>query len=190
MSNETDKTYCKLYAKAVDKRTIIQDEIEHATQISGLFVDIFPVDYLADNYESSVIKLRETEIMRRILLAKQWKGFFRNKNIPLYKEPVRFLFFILSRFISTQYLKRRIEKSYSKDYRKYSACICGSYGKREILPSDIFSKFTELSFENKKFMVITAYEKYLSSLYGDYMKLPPKEKQITHHTFKAYWRVD
>ena len=26
-------------------------------------------------------------------------------------------------------------------------------------------------------------DKYLTSLYGDYMKLPPKEKQITHHDF-------
>lgn len=51
---------------------------------------------------------------------------------------------------------------------------------------EIFTGYTDLEFEGKKFMGISEYDAYLSGLYHDYMKLPPKEKQVAHHTFSAY----
>ena len=35
-------------------------------------------------------------------------------------------------------------------------------------------------FENTEFSIIKEYDKYLRNVYGDYMKLPPKEKRRTH----------
>ena len=32
------------------------------------------------------------------------------------------------------------------------------------------------------------YDEYLSKHYGDYMKLPPKEKQVSNHELLVYWR--
>lgn len=31
------------------------------------------------------------------------------------------------------------------------------------------------------------YDQYLKSIYGDYLELPPKNEQITHHAFKAFY---
>ena len=56
------------------------------------------------------------------------------------------------------------------------------------MPTEILNSFTEVEFEGKRFMAFKEYDKYLRKIYGDYMKLPPKEKQITHHMFKAYWK--
>ena len=42
-------------------------------------------------------------------------------------------------------------------------------------------------FENRKYEGYADYDYYLSSLYGDYMKLPPKEQQRTH-AFDA-WQI-
>ena len=33
------------------------------------------------------------------------------------------------------------------------------------------------------------YDAYLSRIYGDYMKLPPAEKQVSHH-FVAYYNLN
>ena len=32
------------------------------------------------------------------------------------------------------------------------------------------------------------YNFYLTQMYGDYMTLPPIEKQVTHHAYKVYWK--
>ena len=42
----------------------------------------------------------------------------------------------------------------------------------------------EIKFENKKYTVINNTDLYLSNIYGDYMKLPPKEKRINHMPLK------
>ena len=31
------------------------------------------------------------------------------------------------------------------------------------------------------------YDKMLTRIYGDYNKLPPKNKQVSHHDFSAYY---
>ena len=64
-----------------------------------------------------------------------------------------------------------------------SWCI---YGSREIIPAEVFSEFIEVEFEGNLFPAPIGYDVYLHSLYGDYEKDPPKEKQKTHHTFTAY----
>lgn len=60
------------------------------------------------------------------------------------------------------------------------------YGECEIIPAEIFSETIYVDFEGEKFPAPIGYEKYLRSLYGDYEKDPPKEKQVSHHGFVAY----
>ena len=43
-------------------------------------------------------------------------------------------------------------------------------------------------FENEQFQVPNGYDNWLKLIYGDYMELPPVEKRIAHHTFKAWWK--
>ncbi len=40
----------------------------------------------------------------------------------------------------------------------------------------------EMPFEDTKFYVPSGWKELLTQLYGDYMKLPPKEKQIPEHS--------
>ena len=68
------------------------------------------------------------------------------------------------------------------------ACLVWGYGEKEIVPAYIHSEHIYLPFENRKYMAIKDYSIYLSNLFGDYMKLPPKDKQVTHHDFEAYWK--
>ena len=46
----------------------------------------------------------------------------------------------------------------------------------------------EVEFENYKIQAPKEYDKLLQSMYGDYMKLPPEEKRVSIHHFKAYWK--
>ena len=73
---------------------------------------------------------------------------------------------------------------------KYSACVFGSYRSKEIAEKEVFTELADIKFEGKTFMALKNYDKYLSNIYGDYMKLPPKEKQVSHHMFEAYYKED
>jgi lipopolysaccharide cholinephosphotransferase len=63
------------------------------------------------------------------------------------------------------------------------------YGEREIIDTSDLLETKQMVFEEFNASVPVGYDKLLTSMYGDYMALPPKEKQITHHDFKAYWKV-
>ena len=63
-----------------------------------------------------------------------------------------------------------------------------TYGMKEVFPCEDFAEAAELEFEGKTYSVPKNYKHVLSNMYGDYMKLPPKEKQISHHHFTAYWK--
>ncbi len=37
-------------------------------------------------------------------------------------------------------------------------------------------------------MAIADWDAYLTKHYGDYMKLPPKEQQVSEHPYKVWWK--
>ena len=45
-----------------------------------------------------------------------------------------------------------------------------------------------MEFEGRTFQAIADYDAYLTAKYGDYMQLPPEEKRVYQHQFKAYWK--
>ena len=58
------------------------------------------------------------------------------------------------------------------------------------MPAWVCSETVDMAFEDKVFQAPRGYETFLEIEYGDYMKLPPKEKQVSHHDFKAWWKED
>ena len=190
---ENDRSYIDLSAKVYDKRTIQDYEniYDNTGDTLGVSIDIFPVEGLGNTYKKALKAYNSTKFKRSLLIAAQWERFFRSKTRPWYVEPIRFAFFIMSRFVIKQKTFEKILKKYEKiDFNssKYAAAVGGAYGTKEVLPSDVFAQTEEMQFEDKLFMGITAYDEYMGSIYGDYMKLPPEEKRVSHHDFKAYYK--
>lgn len=190
--HELTKKYNYLFAKAVDPSTIIKERNGSRTNLElGVFVDIFPIDSLGDTLENAKKGFNKTTFKRELLVAYNWKKFFRSKTRSIIYEPLRFAMFLLSRFTNPKKLINKIEKVYYiNDFigGKYAGAVCGSYRLKEILPIEIYSNYESIIFEGRTFLAIKDKEKYLSNIYGDYMKLPPVEKQVTHHTFDAYYK--
>jgi lipopolysaccharide cholinephosphotransferase len=70
----------------------------------------------------------------------------------------------------------------------YAGAITGRYAEKEHMPAEVFKTYVEVSFEGKNYKAIADYDAYLKKHYGDYMKLPPKEKQVSNHDYKAWWK--
>ena len=191
-SFETDENYVDLSAKIFDKNTILVDnDILAEDQKIGVYIDIFPIDGLGDSYKKAVKAFKSSAFKRNILIAAQWKKFQKSTTHGWYYEPFRFAFYVLSRCVNKAKTFKKILKKYSRydfDSVNYAAAVGGSYREKEILPQNVFTEYIDLPFENYNFKAIKQYDKYLSSIYGDYMKLPPENKRVAHHTFKAYYK--
>lgn len=189
VSTKTSKCYAYLAAKVCDTNTVMEEEnFERDGVEMGVYVDIFPIDGLG-NEANAKKHFEATRFERELLVARNWKKFFRSKTHAWYVEPVRFAFWIMSRFISAQKLAEKVETYYERfplEESEYAAIVCGSYREKEIMPVKILDQFTEVEFEGKNFSAFREYQDYLKNIYGDYSKLPPEDKRVSHHMFKAY----
>jgi lipopolysaccharide cholinephosphotransferase len=187
LSWETDKNYVDLSAKAYNPDTVLIE----GNFTFGVNIDIFPIDGLGDTYKNAKKAFKATSFKRELLVAASWTKFFKSKTHPWYYEPVRFIFYVMGKFVNKQRTFKKILNVYSKyDFNnvQFAAPVGGSYREKEIMEQKIYSEYTELSFEGHSFKSISAYDEYLTKHYGNYMQLPPAEKQTSHHIFKAYYK--
>jgi lipopolysaccharide cholinephosphotransferase len=192
--NKLDPKYGYLFAKAMDPNTVLIEETGNRYDVElGVYVDIFPIDGLGDTQDEATANLNKTRFNRELLVAANWKKFSRSKTRAVYYEPIRLAFFVMSRMSSFGKLIRKIESRYDTDAfdkRNYVGCVCGAYRNKEIVEREVFLEYIDVPFEDTTFKCPKQYDKYLSSIYGNYMQLPPEEKRVTHHSFDAYYKTE
>ena len=57
---------------------------------------------------------------------------------------------------------------------------------KEVYDKSYFNKTILMEFEKNKFYIPIEYKKILGQNYGEYMKLPPVEQQISNHSINAF----
>ena len=192
--SETDKEYGKTFAKCFDKRTILNEYNCNRWNCNlGIYIDVFPIDGMGNTYEESIRRYNKKQFLREIIVASAWKKYFRSSTKSIIYEPIRLLFFIISRCMNHNKCIQKFTDFYSQmscDDVKYSSNVSGAYRKKEICESSIFTEYSICEFEGHFFNCFKEWDKFLTHIYGDYMKLPPIEKQISHHNFDAYWKYE
>ena len=53
---------------------------------------------------------------------------------------------------------------------------------------ELFKSYISVDFEGRQYKAIADYDAYLTRHFGNYMELPPKEMQVSHHSFEAWWK--
>ena len=178
------------HAKACRRGTHLTEHGIRESDISlGVFVDIFPIDGAGNSRMTAKFHGMFFTFLHGLKIATGWTRYRRSKLRRWYYEPFRFLCYIISRMIRRSAIDRYIQKFLRKKPYEKSRLVgrlVGDYGSREIMRREVFDEFTEVSFEGHTFAAISDYDTFLTRLYGDYMTLPPVEKRVTHHEFKAY----
>ena len=98
---------------------------------------------------------------------------------------------ILGRVISPFFVsERRINKLITNmcrmrgfDSEEYVGNLVGNWGEREIMPRENFGTPIKYKFEGIEVYGVEKPDLYLKALYGDYMKLPSKDKRVSHHDY-------
>lgn len=183
-----DRQYICPYAKVEDIRTIMEEPTNYPVEI-GVNIDIFPIDNFPNNHEECT-KLQRVKHLLNII--HDLKGIKIARNRSLGKNIILYLAQLLFKPISQRYITKKIENISQKNNHKntsWKGCIVPTNNSLKWkLPSELFDNYCDILFEGHYFQSIADTDKYLTANYGDYMKLPPIEKQVTHHVFHAYWK--
>ena len=175
---ETDSNYWHSYAKIRKKNTFMNEaKIASLNLNKEIFVDLFPFDNVKDGgYDKIKYRANIIKVIRESIYVKR-------KIITLRDCRIKFLSAIFLIFpVKTLYkFQKKLMMKYDKIETINVACYIGEYQTRnEYLKKDVFLPVKKQEFEGEMFNAINKPEVYLEQIYGDYMKLPPKEKRVAH----------
>ena len=176
---ETDDKCYFPFVKIRKKNTIFnEDEIKDLDVNKGIFVDIFPMEVISNPNSK---KLR----VDAMLIKNIWEVVLLKTGVYKSAKGTRhpFLSKALSMF-SLNYLKKwqmKLLRKQNSSKGNYVSILVGAYNyrkdtykKSELIPT------SKVLFEDKYYKSFANPDYYLKHLYGDYMKLPPKEKRVNH----------
>jgi lipopolysaccharide cholinephosphotransferase len=185
---DTDRHYHRPFAKVRKKNTLfIQRMSRHSLEQAGIYVDIFPYDNLADMKTGRFLQREVLQFLKVLLLRKGGytiSGPGERDGISA-KKAVLLLMLPLSKSIKKETLVRLYDRLAQKHngrdtgylYEQSGAARCG----RWMVPAACLEGSLELDFEGTRFKCPKGYDEYLRSVYGDYMRLPPKELREDRH---------
>ena len=174
--------------KVIDKDTILFEHVNVNCPL-GVFIDVFPIDNLPDSREQCVKIVKRIGYIERLLGYKQ---AFWSDRYSLFKNIYHMIMKGILFPFSNNFLCKQINKMAScyggSKKENAGSIVLGVYGEKGIWKRKYFDDSAKLEFEGKLYSAPIGYDNLLHCIYGDYMTLPPKEKQINHHINSAYWR--
>lgn len=188
--NPYDRKAKHSFAKVIDKRTVKIEcgmSYKHNEHL-GVDIDIFPLDGQPDDEDVFVDFYKEK--------MKIYKTF-NYSLIPFFNRTLKGMvknfiptFFVRYVYGKNYFLKKaeKVNEKYTYEDSKYVGTTSSIYNsENNRFLKDWYNDFCYLEFENMKFKAPVGYNEILTKMYGNYMELPPKEKQITHHVNEVYW---
>ena len=164
------------YAKFIDNRTTLI-EAPYRNYVEGLYIDIFPLDGAGNGSFSDRMRMKRINFLQGLIInhctTREKTGF--RKVLKAYAQ-----------MRNLDSLHASVEKLMTAKKLSESTLIAnylGAWAEKEIMPKEVMGTPRLYSFEDTEFYGSNNADTYLTSLYGDYMKLPPKEKQVFKHNY-------
>lgn len=181
----SEPNYKCYYTRVINNRKKIYWEHGQYTAVIGIWTDVFPFDGLPNNKIQRKLHVFNAFLHKALYKFTQIDYVSTNKKRPFY-EKVLIKFAMLThigKLLSPEKTLLKLDhvlQKYDYDKSEYVWNFAGGYGTREIVPKWQLSGEREGTFENLTVNIPEKSEEYLTSIYGDYMELPPVEKRQSH----------
>ena len=175
---ETDPEYGPMIARVRDSDTTLIERTEVERDINhGVFVDIYPLFPSYENSKKATRKIICSYIYRLLLY-----GHAPYNHGGVVKKVANLLLKITPPALKTAIKRHTYAVMRKETNTGFVSILYGgdervSYKKEWLFPTK------KMMFEDYSLPVPGQVEKYLEYSYGDYMKLPPPEKQTVHHDY-------
>ena len=194
ISYEIDKNFTAPLPKVVDDRTLLIQHYNFIEKVPlGVYVDIFILDGVGNNYQDAVNNYEKS--------FKNYRAW-RKADLPMFSKGnsklhdiLRFVRNIKYKVHGIQYYLQKLSLYNSKmsfyDNRYVASLESGTTeARKEIyLYSDLGDGIL-WEFNGEKFRIPTNYDKVLRQYYGDYMQLPPEDQRVSNHSYTLTWKDD
>ena len=167
--------------KIFDTHTQIKKIFDFDETEQQVWIDIFPLDGLPESDAETEKIFKKSLFMRDILKIQKSQDGSAKSTFKKIVKPV--LKPILLKCIGIEKSVEKIDRfarNYSFDDYDYIGGIVWGYGKQEKMKKTEYLKTVQVDFEGLKVNAPGCWDKYLTNLYGDYMRLPPEEQRLTH----------
>lgn len=165
------------YAKFRKKGTLfLREGQEDMPYEQGIFIDIFPLDYLSDNYFIRMVQNFRCFCIRKVLWARV------GKNVD--KSAVKRVVYGLLDKIPEENIKQVLNNYVAKCNKKKSDWVrilmFPTPNKQYGYLKKWYENLVKTNFEGEDFFGIADYDEYLQFKFGDYMELPPESERKVH----------
>ena len=180
------KEWNRPWGKVIDTRTVLYEDV-NTNDGFGVGIDVFPMDDVYDNYRFILWKFRQHLLIYLWSIKQMVKDHKRN----IFRNSIISITQLLLYFVSIRRLAVLVDR-YAKKYNNLGLKdvieSCDDVNIDKSVKKEVFNSYVKLEFEGHLFKAIKGYDNYLKNTYGDYMKLPPEDKRVSHHSFHAYWK--
>ena len=178
---DNDASFYQPYAKVLDTTTLLIDS-GHRTCIN---IDVFVYDN-APNNDCLVKKMFDRRDRLRLMSGYQI-SYRPDANGKRGSQLAKKCFHIMLNLLPKGFFVK-LQVYNCKRYNRSNTNRVGNFSSysRNGCDKSVFNDFIYGSFEGFQFYIPIGFDKWLSSFYGDYMKLPPENQRISHHIFEAY----
>ena len=181
---ETNKEYWLPFAKIRKKGTIYEQAIlsNNPKALKGIWVDIFPLDNakyqdsIMQKLQAAIVKLlrRNIGVQHKYYRVNSWKG--------------KIIFSLMRMFsIRTSFnLQHKVMTWWNDKDTDYFVNLGSQYGhKKQTIRKDKYFPATKVEFEGGLYYAPNDWDYILTRIYGDYMKLPPEDKRVSHNPIRV-----
>ena len=182
---ENDPNFPLAFAKIMDTNTVLYEPDEKGRKMC-INIDVFPYDNVPDDENAARNMFRRMTRLYILNVARQARIFQLPKGGIIRRLCVYALRAAVRVFPRNYFVKKLIENAKrcmnAETERVANFTSIGDAN----FSRGVFDSFMDCEFEGKKYKIPVSYDEYLRESYGEYMKLPPEEKRVSTHIFKAY----
>lgn len=185
LSSEYTEGYFLLFGKMMLKNTIFEEWwVDQVNFDLGIFLDIYVLDNLSSNKIKRFYQLKKGRLLKHLMAV----SVVKFTNYPLIPQTIANIFHYLIKFfhIPPRFFIKQALKTLTlcqNEHCEMLVDITVIKGPTIFFKKD-FSPAKKVKFENITVCVPNNYHRVLTTLYGDYMKLPPIEERRNHITNK------
>ena len=173
LEGQLQKDYTLAFAKISDLNSKVVLDYHNDDFHLGLFIDIFPFDYVDDDYGVALKERNKFLFWYTVSLSKRIKDIIKDR--ARFESKIQKLVgYLINKFLGANRVKRILRKTMVHDETNTVANLATGYEfKKEVYPLDFTQNLIRHKFEQGSFPIFSQYKKALEIQYGPkWMEIP------------------